>query len=113
MKKEEIRRDPILFGTFEQRIDGIYDICDRFYYIGDWEDEYCDLTLTKMVQKMSENGRPEITHELSIPEITQDSVREYLNRLDEVETNRFTLARPRKKSFIDKVKTTWRTWTNK
>ena len=49
--KERMRKDPILFGTFEHKIDDIWNICDRFYFVGDWEDEYCDLTLTKMVQK--------------------------------------------------------------
>lgn len=113
VKKEEIRRDPILFGSFEQKIDGVYDICDRFYYIGDWEDEYCDLTLTKMVQKMSENGRENIVQDVAIPEVTLDSVREYINRLDEDNENRrFTLARPRKKSFIDKVRTAWKALVN-
>lgn len=108
VKREEIRKDPILFGTFEQKIDGIYDICDRFYYIGDWEDEYCDLTLTKMVQKMSEKGKKDITHSLAIPEATPEAVREYINRLDEAEEGRMTLARPKKKSFFDKIKTAWK-----
>lgn len=111
VKREEIRRDPILFGTFEQKIDGIYDICDRFYYIGDWEDEYCDLTLTKMVQKMSEKGKGDIVRELALPEATPETVREYINRLDEVEQGRMTLARPGKKSFLDKVRTAWKALT--
>lgn len=113
VKTEQIRKDPILFGTFEQKIDGIYDICDRFYYIGDWEDEYCDLTLTKMVQKMSEKGKTNIVNNLAIPNPTTEEVREYINRLDEESKNRFTLARPGKKSFIQKVRTAWKALTEK
>ena len=113
VKTEQIRKDPILFGTFEQKINGIYDICDRFYYIGDWEDEYCDLTLTKMVQKMSEKGKTNIVNNLAIPNPTTEEVREYINRLDEESKNRFTLARPGKKSFIQKVRTAWKALTEK
>lgn len=42
-KKYEREHDPILFGVFEK--DGY--VHDRFYFIGDWVDEYCDLTLDK------------------------------------------------------------------
>lgn len=108
VKKEEIRRDPIVFGAFEQVLDGGVDICDRFYYIGDWEDEYCDLTLTKMVQVMSAAGKQDIVFNASLPEVTEESVREYINRLDEDdERNRLILRRPTKKSFFQNVKTAW------
>ena len=108
VKKEEIRRDPIIFGTFEQVLDNGVDICDRFYYIGDWEDEYCDLTLTKMVQKMSEAGKGDIVCNVSLPEATEETVREYINKLDE-EKDRLVLSRRRevKKSFFSNVKTAW------
>jgi hypothetical protein len=45
-KKEEQRRkrDPILFGLIQGS--------DRLYYLGDWIDEYCDLTLDKIVEKL-------------------------------------------------------------
>lgn len=43
--KERRERDPILFGALvKNRV-----AYDRFYYICDWEDEYCDLTLDKLV----------------------------------------------------------------
>ena len=44
--KEKIReKDPILFGQLKYQP-------NRFYYIADWVDEYCDLTLDKMVDKI-------------------------------------------------------------
>lgn len=112
IKKERIRKDPILFGTFENKIDNIWNICDRFYFIGDWEDEYCDLTLTKMVQKMSEKGI-DIVNNLAIPEVTEDEVRQYVNKLDETEeADRFRqLHRPKTKSFFQKVRTAWKVLT--
>lgn len=43
--KERRERDPILFGALiKNRV-----AYDRFYYICDWEDEYCDLSLDKIV----------------------------------------------------------------
>lgn len=111
--KERMRRDPILFGTFEHKIDNIWNICDRFYFIGDWEDEYCDLTLTKMVQKMSEKGITDVVNELSLPEVTEDTIRQYVNKLEEAEEqNRFRIRNnPKKKSFFQKVRTAWKELT--
>jgi hypothetical protein len=45
--KEEIARkkDPILFGLIEDR--------RRLYFVGDWEDEYCNLTLDKIADAVS------------------------------------------------------------
>jgi hypothetical protein len=47
LTEEEIRRkkDPILFGVFgESR---------RLYFIGDWKDEFCDLTLEELIKTLS------------------------------------------------------------
>ena len=111
--KERMRKDPILFGTFEHKIDDIWNICDRFYFVGDWEDEYCDLTLTKMVQKMSEKGITDVVNELSLPEVTEDTIRQYVNKLEEAEEqNRFRIrSNPKKKSFFQKVRTAWKELT--
>jgi len=43
--RQNINYDPIIFGVFEDE----NNVMDRFYFIGDWIDEYCDLTLDKMV----------------------------------------------------------------
>lgn len=46
--KEKIReKDPILFGQFDF-------IKNRYYYITDWVDEYCDLTLEAFVDEYRE-----------------------------------------------------------
>ena len=37
-------KDPILFGTVEYS--------DKLYFVADWEDEYCDLTLDDIVSKL-------------------------------------------------------------
>ena len=48
--KERREKDPILFGTFQDRKQALLN--DRFYFLGDWIDDYCDLTLDKMVLEM-------------------------------------------------------------
>lgn len=57
---QERAKDPIVFGAFYSRV---YDKKERFektiwnhrfYYIADWIDEYCDLTLDKFVSMMNE-----------------------------------------------------------
>ena len=43
-KEREKRKDPILFGLISGS--------DKLYYITDWIDEYCDLTLTQFVDTL-------------------------------------------------------------
>ena len=59
VEKERRDKDPILFGVFKNN----RNVADRFYFLGDWVDEYCDLTLDKMVEEYKEkNGNsPVIT----------------------------------------------------
>lgn len=47
VEKERRDKDPILFGVFKNS----GTVADRFYFLGDWVDEYCDLTLDKMVEQ--------------------------------------------------------------
>lgn len=47
-------RDPIAFGIF--RNPDINFVHDRLYFITDWEDEFCDLTFARMIEKMSKMG---------------------------------------------------------
>lgn len=102
--EEKKRRDPIIFGAFEQKIDGVWDVFDRFYFIADWEDEYCDLTLSKMVDAMSKKKK-DIVNPVGLDKPTPDAVRAYLNALQEQEENRFRLA-PRKQSYFKNISTT-------
>jgi len=40
-------KDPILFGVIKET--------DRLYFIGDWEDEYCELTFDEIIDVVGEN----------------------------------------------------------
>jgi hypothetical protein len=55
-------RDPVVFGYFRHKVAAIKH--DRFYFITDWEDEFCDLTFGRMIEKMSEAGIKKPSHEI-------------------------------------------------
>lgn len=44
-RTEEEKRDPIAFGRIKEST--------RYYFITDWEDEYCDLTLDDIVDRLN------------------------------------------------------------
>lgn len=47
-EERDRRKDPILFGVMNNR--------RTLYYVGDWVDEYCDLTLDKFAEIMAAEG---------------------------------------------------------
>lgn len=75
--KQKIKeKDPILFGTLDYAP-------DKLYFIADWIDEYCDLTLDKFVQTIKRND-PE--YELDgIDELDE----EYIQRMVKESRERF------------------------
>lgn len=77
IEKERRSRDPILFGVFES--EKYMAISERFYFIGDWEDEYCDLTLDKMVHEVQYAKNKNIKHTAHTP-VDLDEVREIVSR---------------------------------
>lgn len=71
-------KDPILFGTFQDKESR--SVIERFYFLGDWEDEFCDLTLDKMVSQMETKGR---NIEMTITTPTDlEALKADLDRLD-------------------------------
>lgn len=56
-------RDPIVFGAFKLTTQNT--IHDRMYFITDWEDEYCDLTFLKMIDRMTTMGFKEPEKKIS------------------------------------------------
>lgn len=57
-------RDPIVFGFFKDKPTATQH--ERFYLITDWEDEYCDLTFTKMIERMAEAGLEKPEHHIGV-----------------------------------------------
>ncbi len=60
-KEKENQKDPILFGVILGS--------QKLYYVGDWIDEYCDLTFDKMVETLGESAisANDITANIEIP----------------------------------------------
>lgn len=83
-------RDPIIFGTFEKPEKANI---DKMYFICDWTDEYCDLTLDKMVKKLVENDKN------YKPNVIVKDVKKYVNQIL-VESEKLE----RRPTFTDKVK---------
>lgn len=84
VEKERREKDPILFGTFQNPSNRT--VIDRFYYLGDWEDEYCDLTLDKMVNETEKAGKRNIVKTISTPKDIEE-LREQLSGLSEINGN--------------------------
>ena len=103
IEKERRDKDPILFGTFQNQANRT--VIDRFYYLGDWEDEYCDLTLDKMVNETNKVGKRNIVKTISTPKDIEE-LKSQLESLTE-RNNRFVIAEPleQKKYFFSNIKT--------
>lgn len=102
IEKERRDKDPILFGTFQNQSNRT--VIDRFYYLGDWEDEYCDLTLDKMVNKTEKAGKRNIVKTISTPSDIEE-LKEQLGGLSEINGN-FIISdsTPQKKTFFQNIK---------
>ena len=124
VEKERRDKDPILFGVFKNNSN----VADRFYFLGDWIDEYCDLTLDKMVEQYQENKGYSPAVETKIPETTDELIeilksykidekkdRDYSLKIasdDDVKINSFIKTNfvedEPKKSFFGKVRSTFK-----
>lgn len=102
IEKERRDKDPILFGTFQNQSNRT--VIDRFYYLGDWEDEYCDLTLDKMVNETEKVGKRNIVKTISTPSDIEE-LKEQLGGLSEINGN-FIISdsTPQKKTFFQNIK---------
>ena len=65
VQKERREKDPILFGTFQDTESKT--LLERFYFIADWEDEYCDLTLGRMVEEVKAAKSKNIIRTINTP----------------------------------------------
>lgn len=95
-----------MFGTFQDK--GNRTVIDRFYYLGDWVDEYCDLTLDKMVNETEKTGKRNIIKTISTPRDIEElkSQLQSLSERDNVFVQ--TMNIPKKQSWFTKVKTAFK-----
>ena len=103
VEKERREKDPILFGTFQE--ESTRTIIERFYYVANWVDEYCDLTLDKMINEMATKNK-DIKHNISLPTDIEELKRQ-VKQLTEVKDNPsiyVKTSKPVKESFFNKIR---------
>lgn len=82
--KERRDKDPILFGAFKtEDKNNIPE--DRFFYIGDWVDEYCDLTLEEMLKQYESSESVGAKYKVEIPKDV-DALKEYMGMVEKKDT---------------------------
>lgn len=59
-EEEEKRKDPVLFGVIKGS--------KNLYYIGDWVDDYCDLTLDAIIKKIGKKNAHKLNAKTSVKE---------------------------------------------
>lgn len=106
LKKE---KDPILFATFNRlhNTNNVFspsksDINDRFYVVGDWEDEWCDLTLDRF---LSITGSDKL-NEIFTPTTKEEIILE-LERYDDnmrIKNSQHSIPTMTNKTFFQKVR---------
>ena len=93
--KERRDKDPILFGAFKsQDKNNIPE--ERFFYIGDWVDEYCDLTLEEMLTQYEQSESQGAKYIIDIPKDVEE-LKEYMGMLEKKEPEKA-------ESIITKIK---------
>lgn len=104
-KQERRDKDPILFGCFKNS----NIVADRFYVLGDWIDEYCDLTLDKLIDQYQTFKKVSPKLEIQIPQ-TIEELKTLMSKYvipstinDDLTNFRLTNSVP-KSSFLTKVK---------
>lgn len=103
VEKERRQKDPILFGTFQDKKSRT--VIDRFYFLGDWEDEYCDLTLDKMVNEVERKQHRNIVRTINTPKDIEE-LKEQLDKLAQVSSEEtFRIDNGKKKGFFANIKT--------
>lgn len=77
IETQQRNKDPILLGAFIEHDDkyGNHNVGERLYYLGDWTDDYCDLTLDKLVAQYEEATGYSPVHEIKIPQTEEELIK--------------------------------------
>lgn len=78
-------RDPILFGYFKHEAAALKH--DRFYFIADWIDEYCELTFTQMLAELGQEPKKIAVDGAYLTEIISSTYKDMEERDNSVRRN--------------------------
>lgn len=87
--KERRDKDPILFGAFKD-VDKNNIPEERFFYIGDWVDQYCDLTLNELLTQYEASENKGAQYIIDVPKDV-DELKEYMGMLEKKDEEKATL----------------------
>lgn len=93
--KERRDKDPILFGAFKS-VDNNDIPEQRFFYIGDWVDEYCELTLEEMLAQYEKSENVGAKYNIEIPKDV-DELKEYIGMIEKKQPEKAV-------TILDKIK---------
>lgn len=96
--EERRDKDPILFGAFKN-IDKNNIPEERFFYIGDWVDEYCELTLNELLTKYEASENKGAQYIIDVPKDVE-GLKEYMGMLEKKDEEKATLV----SKIKDKIK---------
>ena len=89
--KERRDKDPILFGAFKLNPeDKKATPEERFFYIGDWTDEYCELTLEEMLTQYETSEKVGAKYIIDVPKDVE-SLKEYMGMVEKKQPEKATL----------------------
>lgn len=72
--KERRDKDPIMFGAFHDKDTDEYNeiyVEDRLFFIADWKEDKCELTLEEIVRDIKDKDSKDITYRISNPKDEQ------------------------------------------
>ena len=98
--KHRREKDPIVFGAFKNKVNdkNIY-VEDRLFFIADWVEEKCDLTLEQICRDIDSKKGDPITYKISNPK-DEESVKKILKSYE----NSLSNSEIKPVSLFDKVK---------
>ena len=80
--KERREKDPILFGAFldkeDEKTENKVYVEDRLFFIADWTEDNCELTLEEMVRDVKNKSEKDITYKIGSFK-DEEEIRNYLN----------------------------------
>lgn len=80
--KERREKDPILFGAFldkeDEKTENKVYVEDRLFFIADWTENNCELTLEEMVRDVKNKSKKDITYKIGSFK-DEEEIRNYLN----------------------------------
>ena len=103
-------KDPIVFGAFfdktSDKKDSIY-VEDRMFFIADWVEDKCDLTLEEMVRKTDDKLGKNITYKVPTDKTSATQIKAYLDSFNPDKENKLkptVVFKKKAKKAVEKVK---------